>query len=251
MRIAVISDIHGNAHALEAVLEDIAGQAPDLTVNLGDHLSGPFNAGRTADMLLAADFPSVKGNHDRFLVEPPKGEHGKLEKCALATLTARHLDWVRTLPATRVVADEVFLCHAIPTDDGTNWLDAFDDNGIVVPRSLERVEDLAAGTGYPVMLCGHTHVPRMVMLSGGRLVINPGSVGYPGFKFKDGRVYAWSAGTPHARYAVIEKSRAGWSGRFHAVPYDTAAAAAGAEEMGMPEVAIVLRTGWLPDEKRS
>ena len=53
MKIAVIADIHGNDLALEAVLADIAAQGIDDVVNLGDHFSGPLNAARTADILIA------------------------------------------------------------------------------------------------------------------------------------------------------------------------------------------------------
>ena len=68
MKIAAIADIHGNDLALEAVLADIAAHGIEEVVNLGDHLSGPLNAGRTADILMARDFPSVRGNHDRWLI---------------------------------------------------------------------------------------------------------------------------------------------------------------------------------------
>jgi len=68
MKIAVIADIHGNDLALEGVLADIAALGISDVVNLGDHLSGPMNAARTADILMARNFPSIRGNHDRWLV---------------------------------------------------------------------------------------------------------------------------------------------------------------------------------------
>lgn len=246
MRIAVISDIHGNAHALEAVLADIAEQAPDLTLNLGDHFSGPFEAGRAADILTARDFPSIAGNHDRWLIDPPEGFSLKLEECALPQLSEAHLDWLRALPPTRVVADEVFMCHAVPKDDMTSWLDDFNSEGVVAPLPQAHIEELGAGYDYPVLLCGHTHVARMVSLSGERLVVNPGSVGYPGFSFtRDGRVFAWSAGSPHARYVILDKDKSGWNVTFRSVTYDYSAAAALAEAAGFEEVSSVVQTGWL------
>lgn len=69
MKIAIISDIHGNLLALQAVLADIALQGVDQTVNLGDSLSGPLQPAETADLLMAKDFVTIKGNHERQLLE--------------------------------------------------------------------------------------------------------------------------------------------------------------------------------------
>ena len=65
MKLAVISDIHGNLTALEAVLADIATQGVDQTVNLGDILSGPLQPAETADLLMARNFTTIRGNHER------------------------------------------------------------------------------------------------------------------------------------------------------------------------------------------
>ena len=71
MRIAVFADVHGNLLALEAVLADIASRSPDATVNLGDCLSGPLQAAATADLLMSRDFLTIRGNHDRQLLDRP------------------------------------------------------------------------------------------------------------------------------------------------------------------------------------
>ena len=65
MRFAAIADVHGNIAALEAVLADIAALGITDVVNLGDHVSGPLEAARTADLLMARDFPSIRGDQDR------------------------------------------------------------------------------------------------------------------------------------------------------------------------------------------
>lgn len=247
MRIAVISDVHGNAHALEAVLADIARQGVDMSIDLGDHLSGPFEAGRAADMLMAAQMPSIKGNHDRWLLEPANGMSRHLEELSLPKLSQIHLDWLGAMPETLVVADDVFMCHGIPTSDTQGWLDDFDDSGNVVGQDIERIESFATNVDFPIMLCGHTHVGRIVRLRDGRMVINPGSVGYPGFKFySNGKQFQFSAGAPHARYALLEKHAGLWSASLHAVPYDFEAAALLAETAGMGEIAAAVRTGWVP-----
>ena len=69
MKFAAIADIHGNYAALEAVLADIAALGIGEVVNLGDHLSGPLEPQRTADLLIARGFPSIRGDQDRILVE--------------------------------------------------------------------------------------------------------------------------------------------------------------------------------------
>ena len=68
MKHAVISDIHSNLLALEAVLSDIARQGVDQTVNLSDILSGPLQPSETADLLMAQNFPTIRGNHERQLL---------------------------------------------------------------------------------------------------------------------------------------------------------------------------------------
>jgi len=63
MRVAVLADAHGNLLALEAVLADLRGQAPDLVVNLGDLFTGPFDPMGSADAQIALGCPTLAGNH--------------------------------------------------------------------------------------------------------------------------------------------------------------------------------------------
>ena len=65
MRIAAVSDIHGNLFALDAVLADIERRAVDLIVNLGDIVSGPLLPSGTAQRLMALRLPTIRGNHER------------------------------------------------------------------------------------------------------------------------------------------------------------------------------------------
>jgi len=179
MRFAAIADIHGNCLALEAVLADIEALGIDVVVNLGDHLSGPLEAARTADMLMARDFPSIRGNHDRWLVETPKAEMGASDAAAYAELDAGHKDWLAAQPPTLVFHDEVFLCHGTPKSDTSYWLERVTGDAVVHLTPIEDIEAEADGVDYPLILCGHTHIPRAVRLRDGRLVVNPGSVGCP------------------------------------------------------------------------
>lgn len=67
MHIAVLADAHGNLLALQAVLADLRAQAPDLVVNLGDLVSGPFDPAGAADAQIALGCPTLAGNHERQL----------------------------------------------------------------------------------------------------------------------------------------------------------------------------------------
>jgi predicted phosphodiesterase len=245
MKFAVIADIHGNCLALEAVLADIASLGLTEVVNLGDHLSGPLEARRTADLLMARGFPSIRGNHDRELVERDRLEMGPSDKAAHAQLERAHLDWLAALPPTLVYRDEVFLCHGTPQSDTTYWLESLTADGHAHITPVEEIERQAEGVACSLLLCGHTHIPRLVRLRDGRLVVNPGSVGCPAYEDVEPVRHRMQAGTPDACYAVVERARAGWRVGFRYVPYDHMAMAAMAAENGRPEWASALATGWI------
>src|SRR5690348_12175695 len=105
MRFAAIADVHGNHLALDAVLADIRANGIRDVVNLGDMASGPLDARRTMDRLMALDAVHVRGNHDRWLIDRPPEKMGAWERPAYAQLNAGHLDWLRAVPATHVFRD--------------------------------------------------------------------------------------------------------------------------------------------------
>jgi predicted phosphodiesterase len=245
MRFAAIADVHGNHLALEAVLADIEAHGISDIVNLGDMASGPLDARRTMDRLMSLDAVHVRGNHDRWLIDRPVEKMGAWERPAYPQLNADHFDWLRTIPATLVYRDQVFLCHATPNDDNVYWLDAVTPEGAVTIASLDAIEKEAEGISQPLILCGHTHVARAVRLRDGRLVVNPGSVGSPGFSYNVPYGHRIEAGTPDARYAILELTPAGWSVTFRHVPYDNQAMAALARRNGDAEFATALATGWV------
>lgn len=245
MRFAAIADVHGNHLALEAVLADIRAHGVTDIVNLGDMASGPLDARRTMDRLMALDAVHVLGNHDRWLIDRPVEKMGAWERPAYPQLNAAHFDWLRTVPAKRVFRDQVFLCHATPADDNVYWLEAVTPEGAVTMAPLDAIEKEAEGISLPLILCGHTHVARAVRLRDGRLMVNPGSVGGPGFSYNVPFAHRIEAGTPDARYAILELTPAGWSVTFRHVPYDNAAMAALAARNGDKEFALALSTGWV------
>lgn len=245
-RVAVIADIHGNDLALEAVLADIERQGITRIVNLGDHLSGALNAARTADILMARpDIIAIAGIHDRWLLQMPRAQMGDWDRIAYEQLGPHHLNWLEQMPATRTVDGDIFLCHGTPQSDTIYWLDEATHDGDMRLSSLERIESFAEGIGQPVILCGHTHLARAVRLRDGRLVVNPGSVGSPAYDDDTPVPHKVEAGSPHARYAVLEKRNGLWDATFHLVSYDHMAMAQLAESREQQAWASALSTGWL------
>src|SRR5246127_2708387 len=109
MRFAAIADVHGNYLALEAALADIRAHGISEIVNLGDMASGPLDARRTMDALMALDAVHVLGNHDRYLIDRPPEKMGSWDRPAYAQLDPGHLDWLRAVPKTSVFRDRGFL----------------------------------------------------------------------------------------------------------------------------------------------
>lgn len=246
MRIAMISDIHGNLSALDAVLADIGRRGIEQIVNLGDCLSGPFDAAGTANRLMDLGLPTVKGNHDRQLIDRPKEDMGTWESWCIDDLSPSHLTWVRELPKS-IAMEDVLLCHATPDDDAENWLDFRGPQDRLVARDLDAVaERLGSGAGASLIACGHTHTPRTVRLPGGPVVVNPGAVGCPAYL--DTRMepnFVHQTGAGDARYAIVERTNTGWHVSLMAVPYDPAPMAALARAKGAESWARAVESGWI------
>ena len=239
MRLAVLADIHGNSFALSAVLEHAGRQGVDRFVNLGDIHYGPLDPAGTALLLAGRPMPTVSGNQDRLLLDPP-GRQGPTLGFVLAALPAWELERLAALPWVMTLEGGVLLCHGTPCDDARYLLDDV-DSGLPEPRRPEAVEAELAGWDYPLVLCAHSHVPR-ALHTGRRLVVNPGSVGLPAYT-DDQPPHAMSCGSPHARYAVVERAGAGWRAELFAVDYDWDAAAALAAANGRDDWADCLATG--------
>lgn len=244
MKFAAIADVHGNRPALEAVLADIAALGIDEVVNLGDHVSGPLEAAGTADLLMERGFPSVQGDQDRILIE--LWQAGRTSaRSDFQQLGRKHFDWMASMPPTLMYRDRVFLCHASPTNDAAFWLDYIADDGGVRASPIEAIEAVAGGVTAELILCGYTHIPRVVRLRDGRLIVNPGSVGLPGYDGKVPVPYVVEVGIPHACYAILEHAGGGWLATVRYVPYDSAAMVALARSKGMLTWASAIATGWV------
>ena len=245
MRIAVISDVHGNFPALQAVLADIAAQGITDIVNLGDVLSGPLEARKCADYFLAQKFPTVCGNHDRYLSTKTRDQMGLSDGAAYDGLEPHHIAWLQTLPASLVHHGEVLLWHGAPGSDETYWLERVAADGIVGMAALDKIETLATGQDFPLILCGHSHIPRCVRLGDGRLIVNPGSVGLPAYEHDQPVYHLMQAGNVHASYAIAEKRADQWHVTFRLVAYDHMSMARLAADKGRADWASALATGWM------
>lgn len=250
MRLAVISDIHGNLPALEAVLADIAASGAERIVNLGDILSGPLWPAETAERLMALGLPTIRGNHERQLLTLTSEGMGASDAFAAAAITPAQRDWLAALPTTLELSAEVFCCHGTPASDFVYFLETVTDEGWrgaaapgVRPATLAEAAQRAADVRHGPILCGHTHVPRTLQLDDGRLLVNPGSVGLQAYDDGHPRAHVVENGTPHARYSLLTRRAAGWQVELRALPYDWAAAARRAEANGRGDWADALRTG--------
>ncbi|GCE31697.1 DNA methylase [Dictyobacter alpinus] len=237
---AVIADIHGNRWALEAVLQDIDRRGIQHIINLGDHLAGPLDPVITADLLLEREMLHICGNDDRVLFSPLE-ELSPAQRYIYERLTPTHLDWLRALPATAVVADDLFVCHG-DLFDAPYLLEQVEVSGVVL-RNQQAIEASVAAIPQPVILSGHSHIARTVFLPQGKLLINPGSVGLPAYTMDTPIPYAMESGSPHARYAILQKLQNAWQVEHILLPYASDEAAAMATSNQRPDWARWLSTG--------
>ena len=242
MRIAVLADIHGNLRALEAVQSDLRKQSPDLVINLGDHLSGPLQAAATADALMSESYVHIRGNHDRQLLDRRVAEMGASDRAAYAQLDSRHRTWLRSLPATIELEPGILLCHGSPNDDLEYLLEQVREDGVHL-ASADMIGDRLGNIGAKLVLCGHTHIPRAISIAGVQM-INPGSVGLPAYDDVRPVPHFMETGSPHARYALLDREATGWRITFVALEYDWRAASDEARAANRPDWAHALTTGY-------
>jgi diadenosine tetraphosphatase ApaH/serine/threonine PP2A family protein phosphatase len=152
------------------------------------------------------------------------------------------IEWLRGLPATAVFEDQVLLCHGSPTDDLCYLLEDV-RSGHPQRRDEEEIVRLLAGAAQPVIVCGHTHIPRLVRMENGQTIVNPGSVGLAAYSDDTPVPHAMESYSPDASYAILEKTDSGWDATFRNVPYDTREASRTAAELGRSDWAYQIATG--------
>lgn len=233
MRIAVLSDVHGNRHALESVLEAIAASDCEQTWSLGDLVGYGADPDACVDLVREHATVSLAGNHDlgvRGSIPLEQFSRGAALAATWTQETIRPdtLEYLQSLDASQVL-DAVALYHASPRDPVWEY--------VLSPLQAELCLDVQARR---VSLIGHSHValyfarfPGVAATGGtradgealdvgdGEWLVNPGSVGQP----RDG----------DPRAAWLELDLGEWTATYHRVEYDVAGAAA------------AIRTAQLPD----
>ncbi len=243
-RIAVLSDVHGNRHALEAVREAVRLAAPDIVAVAGDLAFNGSDPAGTVDLLREMEATGARilaGNTDVAVADfdytaafpwftdgPP--EHFRVAaEWAHDQLGAERLDWLRRLPSEhrlRIDGTLVLVCHASPGSQTAGL-----DTDLDATATLERV----SRTDARVICCGHTHVPEIRDM-GWRMIVNDGSAG---FAFD---------GDPRASWAMLDVVGTDVFPEIKRVEYDVLAAADAVAERGLPgDVyrAATIRTGRL------
>ena len=231
--------------ALEKVAADIAARQVEAVFNLGDILSGPLYPKETLEFLKEQNWTHIAGNHDRLMVTELPERQGLSNRYALGCLCAQDLDWLRNCPSTSLVEERLFIFHGTPANDTEYLLETVESGHARLATPAEIAQRLA-GTVYPLMLCGHTHVPRVVELPGNILVVNPGSVGLQAYDDAIPEPHVMETGSPHARYAVLEEKEGRWQVDLIAVAYDHEQAARQARQNGRRDWEVALRTGYAP-----
>jgi predicted phosphodiesterase len=242
--LAILSDIHGNLPALEAVVADAKARGCAQFVNLGDIVSGPLWPRETADYLMPLDWPTISGNHERQLLSDDPKEMGRSDSYARALMDPHHLTWLTHLPKTMQWREDVYFCHANPDDDLHYLLHRVEPDRIR-DAHVGEVAVMLGDKGTHVIGCGHSHIPRHVVLDDGRQVFNPGSVGLPAYAWEYPHVHKMELGETRARYAVLSGAGDALSIELIGVEYDHLAAAAQAEANGRMDWAVPLRTGFV------
>jgi len=242
LKFALLSDIHGNLAALEAVVRDARTRGVDMFVNLGDSVSGPLLPLETARYLMAQDWLHLAGNHERQLLTHAAGRRSHADAFAYDRLGAAELAWLASLEPVRMWSDDILLCHGTPGSDTGYFLESVDAAGMRA-ATPEEVEQRMGPARAALVACGHTHLPRIVRTRRGQLIVNPGSVGLQAYDDVHPLPHKVETGAPDARYAVLERGNGVWRAALLAVPYDHRVMAALAACNGRPDWETALLTG--------
>lgn len=199
MKIAIISDIHGNMEALDAVLKDIEKQNCDKIFCLGDiAMAGPEPlklVKKIKEMSLNENFVIIQGNTDEKLGTYDKNFEEILDKNIPVMANAYRADlkelsdddkkFLSSLPEKLILKEngvKIMLCHGSPRKN---------DENITTDIDLNLLQKITNDVNADVIFCGHTHVPCGFVTENEKTIVNVGSVGRP---FSE---------TPKSCYAII------------------------------------------------
>jgi len=230
MRLAILSDIHGNLPALETVLADLARRSVDATVNLGDCVTSPLWPRETLELLETLSLPTVRGNHDRWVAQLPRSEMSRTIAFTCDALSATQRRSLGALPGTLQLDDGVYAVHGTPDSDVDYLLEEAVDGRLCLVTAATLGRRLG-DRSESLILCGHSHNQHIAHAPANRLIVNPGSVGCPRYADNEHPSRAESS-TPHARYAIATRRQGRWSVELFALDYDWEIVARRAQENG-------------------
>lgn len=258
MKFALVSDIHGNLVAVQAVMADMRHRGIQTVVNLGDTLSGPLLPQETAQLLRQQDWLHVAGNHERQVLTLPLARQNKSDAFTSHQLDGESRHWIAAhadpgdarLHQGRMwperLGSDVALCHGSPRSD-VEYLLETPVGEVAQLATAEEIHERLDGriaVGISLLACGHTQVPRSVRAANDLLIVNPGSVGLPAYdddhKLPQSSCHRIETGSPDARYAVVEKLCNAWHSDLISVPYDFEPMDALAERNQRPDWAHAL-----------
>jgi predicted phosphodiesterase len=203
MKIAVLSDIHGNYWALTKVLKDIECRKPDIIINLGDILYGPLMPKQTYDLLKSYNILSISGNQDRNIVENhEKADAHYTLKYVVSEINDEILSWLGTLPKTKTISPDLFICHGTPAYDTTYMLEALKE-GFKTVNDDSVIDGYLKDVSQQFVFCGHSHTHRIVQTPK-HIIINPGSVGLPAYDDEHPIYHKTESFNPFTQYSLIE-----------------------------------------------
>jgi len=239
MRIAVLSDIHGNSWALSEVLKDIEKRKADFIVNLGDSLYGPLNPKETFELIKSNFIISISGNEDRLIVE--RNHKSPTLNYVIDELNDEAMDWLILLKKTGNLNIGIFICHGTPHLD-TMYLAEQLNNGYISINDSEKLEKLLEGVNQRIVCCGHSHTKRFIQTST-RTIINSGSVGCPAFDDDFPIYHKMENFNNNAQYCIAEIIDNDVLVEQISVPYDVDKAANCAAKNNRSDWAKWIKTG--------
>jgi putative phosphoesterase len=194
VRVAALSDIHGNLPALEAVLAEIDSEGVDEIVVAGDTAHGPWPA-EIVDLLMERGARCVRGNADREVLERSE-RFGALAPWSADRLGRSRLAVVESWPLTFGLSVDglgsVLVCHSTPSSEDPIYTRITRD---------DELTELLGPVGADVLVCGHTHMQYDRTLPSGLRVVNPGSVGMP---YEGARGAYWALLGPDVEFRRTE-----------------------------------------------
>ncbi len=244
MKIALLSDIHSNVYALDAVIKSAKKQSVDLMANLGDILYGPIAPKSTYELLMEHEFVTISGNQDRDIYDATAEQidANPTLQFILNDLGSEPIDWMKSLPFDKQLNDDVYFCHGTPTSDLIYLLEEVSE-GYPQVRPEKEIVSLLEGQSTSLICCGHTHMPRAITLSSGQTIVNPGSVGLPAYKDDEPIAHSMENFSNHASYSIVEKVKDQWQVQHIKVPYDFERAANDCKKRNRNDWAHFLTTG--------